>query len=216
MSGEIPKEWYFITPPQNVSWSKGSKMNVIEPYGTNNPYVNYGTTQLRQLKLGQAMLEGFSNGGKVVENNITELEACMRMVLNSDDGFAAPYVWNVYAGGKSYGQYVITNVNVDESIRNTAGQANRAMVDVDFQQVSPYQVSSGIDITADAISGNISQDAQDWSQNQGKDEGKAQDGKVNGDKNNNKPGNNSGGGADVPGPGAGSDSLVDGIQGKYP
>ena len=163
MSGEIPEEWYFITPPQNVSWSKGSKMNVIEPYGTNNPYVNYGTTQLRQLKLGQAMLEGFSDGGKVVENNITELEACMRMVLNSDDGFAAPYVWHVYAGGKSYGQYVITNVNVDESIRNVAGQANRAMVDVDFQQVSPYQVSSGIDITADAISGTISKDAQDWS-----------------------------------------------------
>ena len=215
MSGEIPKEWYFITPPQNVSWSKGSKMNVIEPYGTNNPYVNYGTTQLRQLKLGQAMLEGFSDGGKVVENNITELEACMRMVLNSDDGFAAPYVWHVYAGGKSYGQYVITNVNVDESIRNVAGQANRAMVDVDFQQVSPYQVSSGIDITADAISGNISQDAQDWSQNQGKDEGKAQDGKVNGDKNNNEPGNNSGEGADVPGPGAGSDSLVDGNLGNY-
>ena len=155
MSSEIPKEWYFITPPQSVTWSKGSRVNMIEPYGTNNPYVNYGTTQLRQLKLSNAMLEGFSAGGMVVENNITELEACMRMVLESDDGFAAPYVWNVYAGGKSYGQYVITDVNVDESIRNTAGQANRATVDVSFQQVSPYQVSSGIDITAEAFSGSI-------------------------------------------------------------
>ena len=167
-------------------------MNVIEPYGTNNPYVNYGTTQLRQLKLGQAMLEGFSDGGKVVENNITELEACMRMVLNSDDGFAAPYVWHVYAGGKSYGTYVITNVNVDESIRNVAGQANRAMVDVDFQQVSPYQVSSGIDITADAISGTISKDAQDWSQSQNQNQ--SQDNAVNNNKNPSNGGGNSGGG----------------------
>ena len=189
---------------------------ILEPYGTNNPYVNYGTTQLRQLKLGQAMLEGFSDGGKVVENNITELEACMRMVLNSDDGFAAPYVWNVYAGGKSYGQYVITSVNVDESIRNVAGQANRATVDVDFQQVSPYQVSSGIDITADAISGNISQDAQDWSANQGKDQAKDQDNKVNDSKNPDANGGGGNQGGDAPGAGAGSDSLVEGIQGKYP
>ena len=180
MSSEIPTEWYFVTPPQNVSWSKGSKVNMIEPYGTNNPYVNYGATQLRQLTLGDAMLEGFSAGGLVVENNITELEACMRMVLDSDDGFAAPYVWHVYAGGKSYGQYVITSVNVSESIRNVAGQANRATVDVSFQQVSPYQVSSGIDITADAISGNISQDAQDWASNQGKTEADKQKDKVNG------------------------------------
>ena len=160
MSAEIPSEWYFITPPQSVSWSKGSRMNIIEPYGTNNPYVNYGTTQLRQLKLSNAMLEGFSDGGKVVESNITQLEACMRMVLDSDDGYAAPYVWFVYAGNKSYGTYVITDVNVDESIRNTAGEANRATVDVSFQQVSPYQVSSGIDITAEAISGGLSEKAE--------------------------------------------------------
>ena len=146
MSDEIPTEWYFITPPQSVSWSKGSKVNMIEPYGTNNPYVNYGTTQLRQLKLGNAMIEGFSAGGMVVEDNIHSLEACMRMVLESDDGFTAPYVWNVYAGDKSYGQYVITSVDIDESIRNVAGQANRATANISFQQVSPYQVSSGIDI----------------------------------------------------------------------
>lgn len=159
MSAEIPTEYYFITPPQSVSWSKGSKMNVIEPYGTNNPYVNYGTTKLRQLSLGNAMLEGFSDGGKVVEDNITGLEACMRMNLDSDDGFASPYVWYVYAGDKSYGTYVITDVKVDESIRNAQGQANRATVDVSFQQVSPYQVSSGIDITAEAISGGITDEA---------------------------------------------------------
>ena len=218
MSSEIPSEWYFITPPQSVSWSKGSRMNVIEPYGTNNPYVNYGTTQLRQLKLSNAMLEGFSDGGRVVEENITQLEACMRMVLDSDDGYAAPYVWHVYAGNKSYGTYVITDVNVDESIRNTQGEANRATVDVSFQQVSPYQVSSGIDITAEAINGGMSQAAEDYykdknEQNQSKDQDKNVNDANKGNSNNS--GNNSGEGTDVPGPGAGSDSLVDGNLGNY-
>lgn len=197
MSAEIPSEWYFITAPQSVSWSKGSKMNVIEPYGTNNPYVNYGTTKLRQLKLGNAMLEGFSDGQKVVEDNITQLEACMRMVLDSDDGYAAPYVWYVYAGDKSYGTYVITDVNVDESIRNTAGQANRATVDVSFQQVSPYQVSSGIDITAEAISGGLNEKAEEALKDQQKgNEKDKQENNVQKDKDKNNPGNNTGGGGD--------------------
>ena len=122
MSNEIPSEWYFICPPQDVSWSKQSRTNKIEPYGTNNPYLSYGTTGLRELTLGNSMVEGFSDG-KVVEENIINLEACMRMVLNSEDGFAAPYCWEVYAGGKMYGTYVITSVNVKEEIRDSAGMA---------------------------------------------------------------------------------------------
>jgi len=69
MSSEIPNEWYFITAPQQVSWTKDSRMTVIEPYGTNNPYVHYGTTKLRQLNLNDVMVEGFSDG-KSVENNV--------------------------------------------------------------------------------------------------------------------------------------------------
>ena len=155
-----PSEWYFITPPQSVNWSKGSKMNVIEPYGTNNPYVNYGTTKLRQLSLGNAMLEGFSDGDRVVEGNVRELENCMLMNLDSGSGYAAPYVWYVYAGNKSYGTYVITDVKVDESIRNEGGLASRANVDVSFQEVAPFQISSGIDITAEAISGGLNPNAE--------------------------------------------------------
>ena len=181
-----PSEYYFITPPQSVSWNKGSKMNIIEPYGTNNPYVNYGTTKLRQLTLGNAMLEGFSDGGKVVEDNIRSLEDCMLMNLDSGNGFAAPYVWYVYAGSKSYGAYVITDVKVDESIRNTGGQANRATVDVSFQEVSPFQISSGIDITAEAISGGLNPNAEsqlggsNGGGSSGGGEAGAQDGNVSG------------------------------------
>jgi len=208
MGDEIPNEWYFITAPQSVSWSKGSKVNVIEPYGTNNPYVNYGTTKMRQLKLGNSMLEGFSDGGKVVENNIHELEACMRMVLDTDDGYAAPYVWYVYAGGKSYGTYVITDVNVDESIRNVQGEANRATVDVSFQQVSPYQVSSGVDISGEAISGGITPEAENALKDKNNPDGsKGEAGKQDDKVNNN---NGSGSDKDTPkGEGAETNDLFD-------
>ena len=159
MSNEIPQEWYFITPPQSVSWSKDSRTSMIEPYGTNNPYVHYGTTKLRSLSLSDSLVEGFSDG-KVVEENIVNLEACMRMVLDSENGFAAPYCWHVYAGGKTYGTYIITGVNVSEQIRDAGGLAARAKVDISLQEVSPYQVSSGIDVTAEAISGKLTPEAE--------------------------------------------------------
>ena len=175
MSTEIPDEWYFITAPQSVSWSKDSRMTVIEPYGTNNPYVHYGTTKLRTLNLNDVMIEGFSDG-KSVENNVIQLEACMRMVLDTDDGYASPYIWRVYAGGKSYGTYLITSVNVNEEIRDLQGRASRAKADISFQEVSPYQVSSGIDITAEALTGSFDPEVEKQIQeNAKKDEAKDQD-----------------------------------------
>ena len=204
MSSEIPEEWYFITPPQNVSWSKDSRMTTIEPYGTNNPYVNYGTTKLRSLSLNDVMVEGFSDG-KVIEENIVNLEACMRMVLDADDGFASPYIWYVYAGGKTYGAYLITSVNVKEEIRDLQGLASRAKVDISLQEVSPYQVSSGIDITAEALSGQFDPEtdkivndlAQEQQQDKDAKDKNDKDGKKD-DKNkgNNTTGNQGGGGGD--------------------
>lgn len=180
MSTEIPDEWYFITAPQSVSWSKDSSQTVVDVYGTNNPYVHYGNTKLRQLSLNDAMVEGFSDG-KVVEQNIIDLEACMRMTLDSGDGYAAPYCWEVYAGGKSYGTYIITSVNVTEEIRDTSGMAARAKVSVSLQEVSPYQVSSGIDISADALSGSLTQESLDYiNQQQQQDQAAKDQNKQNG------------------------------------
>lgn len=201
---EIPTEWYFVTAPQQVSWTKDSRTNVVETYGTNNPYVHYGTTKLRSLRLGDSMVEGFSDG-KAVEQNIIDLEACMRMVLDFDNGYTSPYVWHVYAGNKSYGMYVINSVSVNESIRTQEGLAARATVDLDLQEVSPYQVSTGIDITAEIISGGITEKAQedlkkaneasDKKKDEAKDQDKkAADAKKNGDKDN----NSSSGEEDVP------------------
>ena len=150
----IPDEGYFITAPQSVAWDKTSKSKVVDTYGTNNPYVNYGSTSLRTLSLSDAMLEGFSDA-KEVESNITQLESCMRMVIDEGKGFTAPYCWHVFAGEKSYGTYIITDVGVEEQMRDMTGKATRATVNVEFQEVSPYQVTSGVDITSTAVVGDI-------------------------------------------------------------
>jgi len=155
----IPDEWYFITAPQSVSFDKQSKSKVVDTYGTNNPYVNYGSTSLRTLSLGDAMLEGFSDS-KEVESSITQLESCMRMVIDEGKGFTAPYCWHVFAGEKSYGTYIITSVGVEEQMRDMTGKATRATVNVEFQEVSPYQVTSGVDITSTAVVGGVSPDSE--------------------------------------------------------
>tara|TARA_R110002012_G_scaffold320191_1_gene542709 strand:- start:3290 stop:3946 length:657 start_codon:yes stop_codon:yes gene_type:complete len=159
MSAEgIPSEWYFITAPQDVSWKKDSVTKEIATYGTNNPYLNYGATKLRSLTLGNAMIEGFSNAMQV-EDNVTSLERCMHMVI-SEDGYAAPYCWQAFAGNKSYGTFIITNVTIKEEMRDMSGNATRAIADISLQEVPPYQVSSGTDITSTAIQGSLSQEGE--------------------------------------------------------
>ena len=155
MSAEgIPSEWYFITSPQDVSWKKDSVTKEVATYGTNNPYLNYGTTKLRKLTLGNAMIEGFSNAMQV-EDNVKSLEACMRMVIEEGTGYASPYCWQAFAGNKSYGTFIITGVSVREEMRDMSGNATRAFVDIDLQEVPPYQVSSGTDITSTATTGGF-------------------------------------------------------------
>lgn len=147
----IPTEWYFITPPQDVSWSKDSKNGLVETFGTNAPYVTYASTGLRKLTLGNAMLEGFSNG-KMVEGNVTALEVAMNMVLQN--GYTAPYCWKLYCGPtKQYGTFIISSVKVKEAMRDMSGYATRAFVDVDLVEVPSYQVSGGLDLAGGSVLG---------------------------------------------------------------
>ena len=223
MSAEgIPDEWYFITPPQNVSWSKDSNSSEIDTYGTNNPYLSYGTTKLRKLTLGGAMIEGFSDG-KAVESNIIELEACMRMVLEEENGYTSPFCWKVFAGDKSYGTYIITSISVNESMRDMGGKATRATVDISLTEVPSYQVSTGTDITAQVIQGAGDKKYQEdinKSQGKGSESGK-QDKNVTDAKQNSGGGGGGGGntGSGTPGvPGPGEPGFIDSSAqaGNYP
>ena len=207
---EIPSEYYFITPPQDVSWSKGSQINDIQTYATNNPYVHYGVTQLRSLTLGNAMIEGFSDG-KQVEQNVIDLESCMRIVLDTEDGYAAPFCWEVYAGGKKYGTFVIESVNIQEQIRDNDGMAARAMADVSLREVAPYQVNAGIDITAQAITGNLSEETQEQLLSQ--NEANKQDDKVGKDKDKKDKDKNNDGSGSGSDSGSGSGNTGDGGRG---
>ena len=154
---DIPKSWYFVTAPQDVSWSKEGKVSTAETYGTNTPYVMYGATGLRKLTLGNVMLEGFSDR-KTVEANIVALETCMNMVIQR--GYTAPYCWKMYSGGKSYGTFIITSVKVKEVMRDLRGYATRAFVDIELLQVPDYQVNSGRDLAATGILGGLSSAVQ--------------------------------------------------------
>ena len=149
----IPSELYFITTPQDINWEKKSKHREVETYGSNSPYISYGNTGLRKLKLNDCLIEGFSDG-KQIEDNVLALEACQLMVI-SPDGYTSPYCWNVYAGNKSYGTFVITNISIKETMRDMSGKATRAFADISLTEVSPSQVASGADITATAVTGAI-------------------------------------------------------------
>lgn len=151
----IPKSWYFITSPKDISWKKAGKASTVNTFGSNTPYVVYGNTGLRTLTLGEVMLEGFSDR-KTVEANILALETCMNMVMNKTVGYVAPYCWKLFAGGKNYGTFIITSVNVKEVMRDTRGFATRATVDIELQQVPEYQINTGRDLASKAMSGALS------------------------------------------------------------
>ena len=199
----VPEELYFITFPQNVSWSKDSVNSEVATYGSNAPYLTYGTTKLRNLSLGSCLFEGFSDG-KAIEGNIRELESAMQMVI-TEFGSASPYCWNAYAGGKWYGTYIIQSVNVQEQMRDMSGNATRANVDIKLQEVPAYQVNSGIDVTAQAIQGAADEkNLEALDQNRKDNDKNKQDAKVNkenGNQNSSTSGNTSGGTPGVPGPG---------------
>lgn len=163
---DIPKSWYFITAPQDVSWSKEGRVGTADTYGTNTPYVLYGSTSLRKLTLSNAMLEGFSDR-KTVEANIVALETCMNMVIQK--GYTAPYCWKVYSGGKNYGTFILTGVKVKEVMRDLRGFATRAFVDLELQQVPDYQVNSGRDLASKATLGGVSKQVQTLINSQNKD-----------------------------------------------
>ncbi len=206
MRVEIPDEIYFITFPQDVSWSKDSVNSEVATYGSNSPYLTYGTTKLRNLSLGNCLFEGFSDG-KAVEGNILELEAAMQMVI-TEFGSASPYCWNAYAGGKSYGTFIIQSVQVQEQMRDMSGNATRATVSVSLQEVPAFQVNSGIDITANAIQGaadekyqetldqNAAKDQDDKVKDK-KDKDKDKNGNKNGNKNDSSSSSGSGNSSDL-------------------
>ena len=146
--GGKPAAWTFITAPEDVSWDIANQSNRVDIFGTNNPPVVAGSRGMRDLTLGNALVEGFVR--KVsVEAKVASLENLLNYSLNASDGFVSVPVYQVWANSKSYGGsnafFIIKDVKVNESMRDLKGNTTRAKVDISLMQVPAYQVNSGRD-----------------------------------------------------------------------
>ena len=143
--------WSFITAPENVSWDVANAANRVDMFGTNNPPVVAGSRGMRDLSLGNALVEGFVRG-VTVEGKISALEKLLNYKLIASDGFVNVPVYQVWANNKSYGgpeaYYIIKDVKVKETMRDLKGDATRAYVDISLMQVPLYQVGSGRDLAS--------------------------------------------------------------------
>jgi hypothetical protein len=140
--------WTFITAPEDISWDLANQANRVDMFGTNNPPVVAGSRGMRDLRLGNALVEGFVRG-KQVEEKIKSLESLMSYSLNSTEGFVTVPVYQVWANKKPYGgeegYYIIKDIKVKETMRDLSGKSTRAYVDISLMQVPAYQVASGRD-----------------------------------------------------------------------
>jgi hypothetical protein len=108
---------------------------------------------MRDLELGNAMVEGFTRG-VTVEGKVQALEDLLNYSLNTSKGFVNVPVYQITANDKQYGSgkdaydggyFVIKEVRVKETMRDFRGNTTRAFVDVSFTQIPPYQVDGGRD-----------------------------------------------------------------------
>lgn len=145
--------WTFICAPEDISWDVANAATRIDMFGTNNPPVVAGTNGMRDLKIGNALVEGFSRGVSV-EGKIRALEDLTNYAANASDGFVSVPVYQFWANSKSYGYsssdqgdgyFIIRDVSVKETMRDLAGQTTRAYVDISLTQVPKYQVFDGRD-----------------------------------------------------------------------
>jgi len=141
--------WTFITAPEDVSWDTANQATRIDMFGTNNPPVVAGSRGMRDLSLGNALVEGFVRN-VMVEDKVAALEALMNYQLNASDGFVNVPVYQVKANDKTYGNgfFIIKDVKVKETMRDLKGNTTRAYVDISLMQVPEYQVNSGRDLAS--------------------------------------------------------------------
>jgi hypothetical protein len=148
--------WTFITAPEDISYDLANQANRVDMFGTNNPPVVAGSRGMRDLTLGNALVEGFVRG-KQVEAKLEALEKLMNYSLNPTEGFVSVPVYQVWASKKSYGgseaYYIIKDIKVKETMRDLTGNATRAFVDISLMQVPAYQVNSGRDQASAATAG---------------------------------------------------------------
>jgi hypothetical protein len=147
-AAQTPPAWTFITAPEDVSWDIANNSQRVDIFGTNNPPVIAGSRGMRDLTLGNSLVEGFVRNVSL-EGKISALENLMNYSLNASDGFVSVPVYQVWASEKPYGgteaYYIIKDVKIKETMRDLKGNTTRAFVDISLMQVPKYQVNTGRD-----------------------------------------------------------------------
>jgi hypothetical protein len=141
------KGWKFICAPEEISWNTSNAVNRVDMFGTNNPPAISGTRGMRELTMRNSLVEGFSRN-KTVEAKVAALENLLAYKSSTEGGFVNVPVYRVWANNKGYGQggyFLLKSVQVKEMMRDLAGAATRASVDITFLEVPSFQVGSGID-----------------------------------------------------------------------
>ena len=141
--------WTFITAPEDISWDVNNQATRIDIFGTNNPPVVAGSRGMRDLTLGNSLVEGFVRN-VTVEDKIAALENLMNYKINQSDGFVNVPAYQIWANSKAYGNgyFIIKDIKVKESMRDLKGNATRAYVDISLMEVPAYQVNSGRDLAS--------------------------------------------------------------------
>jgi hypothetical protein len=152
--------WTFITAPEDVSWDIANQANRVDIFGTNNPPVVSGSRGMRDLTLGNALIEGFVRR-KQVEDKVKQLESLMNYGLNTSDGFVSVPVYQIWANKKSYGSvqggyFIIKDIRLKETMRDIQGNSTRVYADISLMQVPAYQVNTGRDQASSTTSGVVS------------------------------------------------------------
>lgn len=145
--------WSFITAPEDVSWDVSNQASRVDIFGTNNPPLIAGSRGMRDLSLGNSLVEGFVRG-VTVEGKIAALEKLMNYKLNQTDGFVGVPVYQVTANDKVYGNgyFIIKDIKIKETMRDLRGNSTRAYVDISLMEVPEYQVNSGRDLASQPAS----------------------------------------------------------------
>jgi hypothetical protein len=146
--------WTFITSPEEISWDVSNQVDRVSIFGTNTPPVISGSRGMRDLKLGNSLVEGFVRN-VTVETKIASLENLLNYRLSPTDGYVSVPVYQVWANQKSYGNgfFIIKDIRIQEKMRDLRGDATRAYVDISMIEVPEYQVNTGRDQASSVTTG---------------------------------------------------------------
>jgi hypothetical protein len=158
-SAQQAQGWSFICAPEDISWDLANASSRVDIFGTNNPPIVAGTKGMRDLSIGNALVEGFTRGVQI-EDKVRALEELLKYNANTSDGFVSVPVYEFRANDKAYGSssteqgyFIIKDIKVKEDMRDLSGNATRAHVDISLTQVPAYQVNSGRDQASKVTTG---------------------------------------------------------------